>query len=125
MSPGRRGLRNRNTTDLYSNFLYVCCMCNDDVINLYIIASGGCMTMSGRNSSWRKFKAICRNLSEATEGTSGTIIYGLAKIQSSYLPVKYYKVYRFGSLVLREMSSKEYVGVSFIGKKGKAVPLQA
>jgi hypothetical protein len=72
------------------------------------------MTMYGRNLSWPKFKAICRNLPEEPEGTSGTKINALAKIHSRYIWVKYYKVYRFGSLDLREMSDKEYVGISFI-----------
>lgn len=66
------------------------------------------MVLGGRNSSWPKFKVICRNLPEEPEGTSG-------KIRSRHIQVKYYKVYRFGSLVLREMSDKEYVGVTFIG----------
>ena len=72
------------------------------------------MAMGGRNLSWSKFNVICRNLPEEPEGTSGTIINALAKIQCRYLRVKHYKVYRFGSLVLREMSDKEYVGVPFI-----------
>jgi hypothetical protein len=71
--------------------------------------------MSGRIWSWLKFKAVCRNLPEETEGTSGTIINTLAKMQSRYLLFKYYKVYRFGSLVLREMSDKGYAGVFMYG----------
>ena len=89
-------------------------MFNDAVSNLYI-ASGGCLTMGGRNSSWPKFKAICQNLPEEPEVISGMKSNALAKIHSRYIRVKYYKVYRFGSLVLREMSGKECVGVSFIG----------
>jgi hypothetical protein len=88
-------------------------MFNDAVSNLYIIASGGFMTMGGRNSSWSKFKAICRNLLEENEGTSGKIINALAKIQSRYLRVKYYRFYHFGSLAFREMSDKECVIVPF------------
>ena len=73
------------------------------------------MAMGRRNLSWPKFKVICRNLPEQPERTSDTIINALAKIQCRYLRVKHYKVYRFGSLVLREMSDKKYVGVPFIG----------
>lgn len=71
------------------------------------------MTKDGKNSSWPK--AICRNLREEPEGTSGTKINALAKLHSSYIRVRYYKAYYFGSLVLREISDKECVGVSFIG----------
>jgi hypothetical protein len=69
-------------------------------------------------------EGICRGLSlrqsvgtylEEPEGNSGANINALAKIHSKYIRVKYYKVYRFGSLVLRKMSDKECVGVSFIG----------
>ena len=34
---------------------------------------------------------------------------------SRYIRIKYYMAYRFGFLVFREMSDKEYVGVLFIG----------
>ena len=90
-------------------------MFNDNDSNLYIIESGGFMTMDWRNLPWPKFKAICRNLPEEPEGTSGMKINALAKIHSRYIRVKYCKVYRFGSLDLREISDKEYVGVLFIG----------
>jgi len=47
-------------------------MFDDALSNIYIIASGGFMTIGGRNSSWPKFKAVCRNLPEEPKGTSGT-----------------------------------------------------